>query len=87
MTIRDERTGDEHEVEQIIAAAFANHPHSDQREGWIVKRLRAGKALTLSRVADENGWLAGHITFSQPADGDRIGLCQSVYDGCQSLLG
>jgi putative acetyltransferase len=64
MTIRDERTGDEHEVDQIITSAFASHPHSDQREGWIVKRLRAGNALTLSLVADENGRLAGHIAFS-----------------------
>ena len=64
MTIRDERTGDEHEIDQIITAAFANHPHSDQREGWIVKRLRAGNALTLSLVADENGRLVGHIAFS-----------------------
>ena len=64
MTIRDERNGDELEIDQIITAAFANHPHSDQREGWIVNRLRAGKALTLSLVADENGRLAGHIAFS-----------------------
>jgi putative acetyltransferase len=64
MTTRDERTGDEQEVDQIITAAFANHPHSNQREGWIVKRLRTGKALTMSLVADENGQLAGHIAFS-----------------------
>ena len=64
MTIRDERTGDEQEIDHINSAAFANHPHSDQREGWIVKRLRAGNALTLSLVADENGRLIGHIAFS-----------------------
>jgi putative acetyltransferase len=64
MTIRDERTGDEHEVDQIISTAFANHHHSDQREGWIVKRLRAGNALTMSLVADENGRLVGHLAFS-----------------------
>ncbi len=64
MTIRDERTDDEHEIDEIITATFANHPHSDQREGWIVKRLRAGEALTLSLVADENGQVVGHIVFS-----------------------
>ena len=64
MTIRDERTGDEHVIDQIITAAFANHPHSDQREGWIVKRLRAGNALTLSLVADENSQVTGHLAFS-----------------------
>ena len=46
------------------ATAFANHPHSDQREGWIVKRLRAGQALTLSLVADKDGQIVGHIAFS-----------------------
>ena len=84
MTIRDERTGDEHEVDQIITAAFANHPHSDQREGWIVKRLRAGNALTMSLVADENGRLAGHVAISQAADGNHLGLSQ--WDVCQSVL-
>ena len=64
MTIRDERTGDEQEIDQIITAAFANHPRSDQREGWIVKRLRAGRALTLSLVAEEIGQVVGHIAFS-----------------------
>jgi putative acetyltransferase len=64
MTIRDEQVGDEHEVDRIITAAFANHPHSDQREGWIVKRLRADNALTLSLVADNDGQPAGHIAFS-----------------------
>jgi putative acetyltransferase len=64
MTIRDERTGDEREIDQIITAAFANHPHSNQSEGWIVKRLRAGNDLTLSLVADENGRVAGYIAFS-----------------------
>jgi putative acetyltransferase len=64
LTIRDERTGDEHEVDQIVTAAFSNHPHSDQRGGWIVRRLRAGKALTMSMVADENGQLVVHVAFS-----------------------
>ena len=73
MTIRDERTGDEHEVDQIITAAFANHPHSDQREGWMVKRLRAAKRLTLSLVADKDGQIVGHIAFSPvQIDGESL---------------
>ena len=79
MMIRNERTGDEDEVDQIITAAFANHPHSDQREGWIAKRPRAGNALTLSLVADEYGQVAGHIAFSPvqidgAGDGKRDGM-------------
>ena len=33
MTIRDEQAGDEDEIGQIITAAFANHPHSNQKDG------------------------------------------------------
>ncbi len=64
MTIRHEQIGDENEIDQIIMAAFANHPHSNQTEGHLVKGLRDGNALTLSLVADENGQLAAHIAFS-----------------------
>jgi putative acetyltransferase len=64
MTIRNEQTGDEHEINQIIVAAFADHPHSNQREGHLVKTLRDGAALTLSLVAAENDQLAAHIAFS-----------------------
>ena len=44
-------------------------PHSPiiptaTEKGWIVKRLRAGNALTLSLVADENSRVAGHLAFS-----------------------
>ena len=64
MTIRDERTGDENEIDQIIMAAFVNHPHSNQSEGHLVKNLRDSHALTLSLVAEANGRLAAHIAFS-----------------------
>ena len=74
MTIRDEQTGDDHEVDQIITATFANHPDSDQREGWIVKRLCAGNALTLSLVADKGGQIVGHIACSLvQIDGESLG--------------
>jgi putative acetyltransferase len=80
MTVRDERTGDQLEVDQIITAAFANHPYSNQREGWIVKRLRADNALTVSLVADENGQFVGHFAFSSVLYGlaSTHGLFKSV---------
>ena len=34
------------------------------RGGWIVKRLRACQALTLSLVADKDGQIVGHVAFS-----------------------
>lgn len=64
MTIRDEQAGDENEIDQIIMVAFGNHPHSDRREGHLVKSLRNSDALTLSLVAEENSQLAAHIAFS-----------------------
>ena len=63
MTIRDEQFGDEDEIDQLISTAFANHPHSNQREGRLVKAAPT-VMLTLSLVAEVNGRLAAHIAFS-----------------------
>ncbi len=74
MTIRDEHAGDESEIDQIIMVAFANHPHSNQREHHLVKSLRDANALALSLVADENGRLAAYIAFSSvQIDGASLG--------------
>jgi putative acetyltransferase len=64
MLIRDEQPGDEDAIRQLVAAAFRDHPHSDQREHFLIDALRASSALTLSLVADEDGTPIGHIAFS-----------------------
>ena len=64
MLIRDEQAGDEDAIRQLVAAAFRDHPHSDQRERLLIDALRSSGALTLSLVAEENGTPIGHIAFS-----------------------
>jgi putative acetyltransferase len=64
MLIRDERTGDKDEIEEIIRCAFANQTHSDPSEQQIVNSLRDCGALTLSLVAEGDGKLAAHLAFS-----------------------
>ena len=77
MMIRDEQSGDEREIDQIITVAFANHPYSNYSnysnwsEGRIVKRLRAGNALTLWLIAEETGQVVGRIAFSPVRIGER----------------
>jgi putative acetyltransferase len=64
MLIRDEQAGDEDAIRQLVAAAFHDHPHSDQREHFLIGALRASGAMTLSLVTDEDGAPVGHIAFS-----------------------
>ena len=52
------------------AAAFADHPHSEQTEGYINDALRRAGALTLSLVAHEDGRQVGHAAFSPVTIGD-----------------
>jgi putative acetyltransferase len=64
MTIRDERSEDARQIDEIVTAAFAKNPHSNQTEHTLVKKLRADHALTLSLVAEDDGKLTAHIAFS-----------------------
>ncbi len=67
ITIRPERAGDEQAIHDVTAAAFERHPHSDQSEPFIIKRLRDQGALTLSLVAECEGNIVGHVAFSPVA--------------------
>lgn len=62
--IRPERAGDEAAIHSVTAEAFADHPHSDGAEPFIVDRLRADGDLTLSLVAEGEGEVIGHVAFS-----------------------
>jgi putative acetyltransferase len=64
MLIRAERASDFLQISELIAAAFAKHPFSKQTEVFIVRELRAAKALTLSLVAEIDNRVVGHIAFS-----------------------
>jgi putative acetyltransferase len=63
-TIRDERSGDAEDIDRVIKAAFADHPHSNQREHFLVRRLRDCRALTLSLVTERHGEIIAHVAFS-----------------------
>ncbi len=62
--IRSETAADIEAISVITEAAFANHPYSHQTEQFIIKALRAAKAITVSLVAVAGGKVVGHIAFS-----------------------
>lgn len=74
MIIRPEAPADLPAIDRIHIEAFREHPYSQQTEHLIVRALRNSGALTLSRVAECEGTVAGHIAFS-PAriDGEDLG--------------
>ena len=71
----------------LTQAAFADHPHSEQTEGYINDALRRAGALTLSLVAHEDGRQVGHAAFSPVTIGDGsadwCGLGPAVLPGMQ----
>lgn len=63
--IRPENENDISRINEIIKSAFENHPHSNQKEHFLVAALRDNKALTFSLVAERDGNILGHIAFSE----------------------
>lgn len=63
-TIRPEIPSDEDAIEYVTRRAFLSHPYSHQTEQFIIRELRAGGALTVSLVAEDDGRVVGHIAFS-----------------------
>ncbi|CAB3638747.1 GNAT family N-acetyltransferase [Achromobacter pestifer] len=64
MRILPETPDDRDAIFALTQAAFKDHPHSQQTEGYINNALREAGALTLSLVAWVDGRAAGHIAFS-----------------------
>ncbi len=62
--IRKETGSDAEAISEVTKAAFENHPSSRQTEVFIIKTLRAAKALTVSLVAETGKKVVGHIAFS-----------------------
>ncbi len=71
--IRNESGSDVESISEITKAAFENHPYSHNTEVFIIKALRAAKALTISLVAEAGERVVGHIAFSpvSVSDGSR----------------
>lgn len=70
MHILPETSGDREAIFALTQAAFKDHPHSQQTEGYIIDALREAGALTLSLVARVDGRVAGHVAFSPVAISD-----------------
>lgn len=62
--IRKEQTSDIPAIHKVTQAAFANAPHTDHTEHFIVNALRQAQALSLSLVAEENQQVIGHVALS-----------------------
>jgi putative acetyltransferase len=65
ITIRSETDSDVNAIGNVTATAFKTLEISSHTEQFIIKALRAAKALAVSLVAVMNGEVIGHIAFSQ----------------------
>lgn len=71
MIIRNEKNSDAQAISEITIAAFTNHPYSQNTEQFIITALRKAHALALSLVAEIEGRVVGHITFSPVSISDQ----------------
>jgi putative acetyltransferase len=77
IAIRNETDADVAAITEVTIAAFKTLEISNYTEQFIIKALRAAKALTVSLVAELNGRVIGHIAFSPV----------SISDGTQNWYG
>ena len=77
IAIRNETDADVAAITEVTIAAFKTLEVSNNTEQFIIKALRAAKALTVSLVAELNGRVIGHIAFSPV----------SISDGTQNWYG
>lgn len=71
--IRDETNADIDPISEVTAAAFKTLEISNHTEQYIIKALRAAKALTVSLVAEADGRVVGHVAFSPVSISDGTG--------------
>jgi putative acetyltransferase len=64
MIIRNETVSDIDAITEVTIAAFKTLAISHHTEQFVIKALRAAKALTISLVAEIEGRVVGHIAFS-----------------------
>jgi len=62
--IRNETDADINIIAEVTVAAFKTLEVSNHTEQFIIEALRSAKALTLSLVAEIDGFVVGHIAFS-----------------------
>lgn len=64
IVIRSETAADAGAIRAVTVAAFKTLAISDHTEQFVIEALRAGKALSLSLVAEVDSRVVGHIAFS-----------------------
>jgi putative acetyltransferase len=64
VAVRPEAPADVGAIFEATRAAFADEPHADGTEPYIVDAVRAAGALTVSLVAILDGRVVGHVAFS-----------------------
>jgi putative acetyltransferase len=64
IVIRNETSADVDAITEVTIAAFETLEVSQHTEQFVIKALRAAKALTVSLVAEVDGRVVGHIAFS-----------------------
>jgi putative acetyltransferase len=71
--LRNETEADAGAITDVTAAAFKTLEISHHTEQFIIRALRAAKALAVSLVAEVDGRVVGHIAFSPVivSDGTR----------------
>ncbi|HBX55077.1 GNAT family N-acetyltransferase [Pseudomonas sp. UBA2684] len=67
LDIRPETTADSAVINAVTTAAFLHAAHSSHTEQYIVSALRRAGQLTVSRVAELDGEVIGHVAIS-PVD-------------------
>lgn len=80
ITIRQENEADQQQVFKVIEKAFEKEEHSDQKEQFLVERLRKSTAFVpdLSLVAEVDGAIVGYILLTKiKLNGDE-GKIQSL---------
>jgi putative acetyltransferase len=73
MLIRDETAADVPAISQLVTEALLMLAQSTGTEARIVKGLRAGGALALSLVAEEQGEVIGYLAASTARIGSQSG--------------
>jgi putative acetyltransferase len=64
MIIRNETATDIETITEVTLAAFRTLPISNKTEQFIIHALRAANALIISLVAEIDGRVVGHVSFS-----------------------
>ena len=64
INIRNEGADDAAPIHRVTEQAFRDAPHTAHTEQFIIDALRRAEALTISKVAESDGEIIGHVAIS-----------------------